>query len=233
MITLYGMGSPNVVKVRIMLEELGLDYEFVRVDVIGGEQFSEEFTRLNPNRKVPVLVDRRTAGQPVTVFESGAILVYLAEEDDTFWPRDRARRSTILSWLMMQMANLGPAAGQAIHFNHAVSEPSYARERFTNELARQLNLLEDRLEQSPFVAGAEYSIADIAVFPWIRTLQRFFPQLTEGKHRMALWTDALLKRSAIEHTEAQMAELTRIDLQSLKTASAWTLDRYFGRIPAE
>lgn len=233
MITLYGMGSPNVVKVRIMLEELGLDYEFIRIDVIGGEQFSDEFMRLNPNRKVPVLVDRRRTDQPITVFESGAILIYLAEEDASFWPEDRAQRSTILNWLMIQMANLGPAAGQAIHFNRAVTEPSYARERFTNELSRQLTLLESRLEQSPFVASAEYSIADIAFFPWVRTLQRFFPQMMEDKHTISTWTDTLLKRPAIQRTEAQMAELTRLDMQTLKTASVKTLDRYFGRTPTD
>lgn len=228
-IKFYGMGSPNVVKVRIMLEELGLDYEFIRVDVIGGEQFAEGFEVLNPNRKVPVLVDERIARQPVTIFESGAILLYLAEEDPHFWPEDRPRRSAILSWLMMQMANLGPAAGQFIHFNRAISEASYARERFTNELVRQLALLETRLEESAFIAGTDYSIADIAFFPWIRTLEKFFPQLMEGKDNISAWTQNLLARPAVERAEAQMAGFTRLDMQALKNASASTLDRYFGR----
>lgn len=231
MITLYGMGSPNVVKVRILLHELDLDYEFVRIDVINGEQFTESFGALNPNLKVPVLVDARVAGAPIAVFESGAILMYLAERAGLFWPADLAERYRIIQWLMLQMASLGPTAGQAIHFTRAVQEPSYARTRFLIELDRLMQLIGGQLAQHSYIAGAGYSLADIAIYPWLVTLKRFFPERIANP-RIEEWMERIAARPAVHDAQAASAELTREDMASLRGADAATLDRYFGRTVA-
>lgn len=230
MITLYGMGSPNVVKVLIMLHEASLPFDFVRVDVVNGEQFTGEFGRLNPNRKVPVLIDARAADNPVTVFESGAILMYLADTTGVLWPRDRVERYRVVEWLMLQMASLGPTAGQAIHFTRAVPEPSYARMRFLNELDRLMGVVEAQLARHAHMCGDAYSLADVAFYPWFRTLARFFPERV-SRPAITRWMDEVARRPPVIAAYAQSDEMTRRDLALLKTADAATLDRYFGRSP--
>lgn len=230
MITLYGMGSPNVVKVLIMLNEADLPYDFVRVDVVNGEQFTDAFGALNPNRKVPVLVDARDAALPVTVFESGAILMYLAETSGVLWPRDPVERYRVVEWLMLQMASLGPTAGQAIHFTRAVVERSYAQTRFLNELDRLIGVVEAQLELQPYIAGTAYSLADIAFYPWFKTLARFFPDRVP-RPEIARWMDEIASRPSVIAAYGQSDDMTRRDMSSLKTADAATLDRYFGRSP--
>lgn len=231
MITLYGMGSPNVIKVMILLEELGLPYAFERVDVVHGEQFEPGFAALNPNRKVPVLIDARGAGDPVVLFESGVILMFLAETSGRFWPHALPERYEMLKWLMLQMASFGPMSGQAIHFNRAVAEPSYARDRFTTEIKRLLGLIEERLGQYPHVAGTDYSLADMAFLPWCRTIERMMPEWIELSN-IQEWMARLGERPAVAAAITASIDHSRRDFRAVRDAGEATLDRYFGRSSA-
>ena len=232
MIHLYGMGSPNVVKVLIMLEEIGLPYEFTRVDVMAGEQFSADFVRLNPNAKVPVIIDHDVRGEPLAVFESCAILLYLAEKTGVLWSKDLLSRTRCTQWLMFQMASFGPMSGQAIHFNYATKEDSYARSRYTNELNRLIAVVEQRLEQSPYIAGADYSLADIALFPWIRTLHKFFEEQVK-QPRINQWFERIAARPAVEEAVEFAAQLSVKDWDAMRLSDRSARDRYFGRTPRQ
>jgi len=168
MIDLHYSATPNGQKVAIMLEEIGADYRVILYDIFNGDQLTAEFGRINPNRKLPAIVDRAPVegGDPVAVFESGAILQYFAEKSGRFLPASGAARASTLSWLTWQMAGLGPMGGQASHFlRYAPAGQDYAIERYTKEVARLLTVLEKRLEKSPYVAGDDYGIADIAIWP--------------------------------------------------------------------
>jgi len=223
------MGSPNVIKVIILLEELNQPYEFIHVNVISGEQFQDDFIELNPNSKVPVLISEDKEGTHV-VFESGAILQYLAEKNKFLWPDSVGERAKVNSWLQFQMASFGPMAGQAIHFNFATKEDSYARNRYTNELHRLINVIEKRLGDSQFIAGSEYSIADIAMIPWVATLQLYFKEDLE-KPNISRWYRLLADRPAIARAMTTAKRLSKIDMNSIRLAEKSQLDRYFGRIP--
>ncbi|GGY16884.1 glutathione S-transferase family protein [Paludibacterium paludis] len=164
MITLYTWGTPNGRKISIMLEELGLDYEVKTVDIGRDEQFDPGFLAISPNNKIPAIVDHDT-GQ--SVFESGAILVYLAEKYGKLLPEAGPERYATLQWLMFQMGGFGPMLGQAHHFMRYAPEPiAYAIERYRNEAARLYGVLDGQLARSLYVAGEAYSIADIALYPW-------------------------------------------------------------------
>ena len=168
MIDLHYSATPNGQKVAIMLEEIGLLYHVIPYDIFNGDQLTPEFGRINPNHKLPAIVDRAPAegGEPVAVFESGAILQYLAEKSGRFLPASGAPRAATLSWLTWQMAGLGPMGGQASHFlRYAPAGQDYAIERYTKEVERLLTVLEKRLEQCPYVGGEDYSIADMAIWP--------------------------------------------------------------------
>ena len=175
MITLYGMTSPNVVKVIIALEELGLPHQLKTVDVFSGQQFEADFVKLNPNAKVPVIVDSEgPGGKPYTVFESGAILLYLAEKTGKLLPTEGAARYDIIQWLMVQLTGVGPMFGQFVHFfRFAPQGNDYSVSRYRTQVKRVCEVLEGRLAAAPFLGGAEYSIADVATFPWARNLKVF------------------------------------------------------------
>src|SRR5437879_1000957 len=183
-IDLYAMGSPNVVKIYIALEEMGLPYTVHPVDVFGEAQFSPEFLRLNPNAKVPVIVDREAAGgQPYTVFESGAILVYLADKTGRFLAKDGAARYDALQWMMVQMTTVGPMFGQYVHFmRFAPKGNDYSLNRYRTQVRRVLEVLEGRLAAVPFLGGQSYSIADIATFPWARHVGTFLGTAAEADY---------------------------------------------------
>ncbi|MDE2584138.1 MAG: glutathione S-transferase family protein [Betaproteobacteria bacterium] len=168
MITLYTWGTPNGRKVSIMLEECGLPYRVQPVDITRNEQFSPDFLAVNPNNKIPAITDPDgPGGAAMTLFESGAILQYLAEKTGRFLPASGAARYQVLQWLMFQMAGVGPMAGQAHHFLRFAPEPvPYAIKRYTAEAARLYGVLERQLQQMEYLAG-DYSIADIATYPWI------------------------------------------------------------------
>jgi GST-like protein len=175
MIDLYALTSPNVQKIFVMLEECGLPYKQIKVDVWAGDQFKPEFLKVNPNAKVPAIVDHDgPGGKPFTVFESGAILLYLAEKTGKFLPADRREKYEAIQWLMVQLTGVGPAFGQTVHFKMmAPPGNDYSVSRYTTEMKRLYALLEKRLGETPYLGGMDYSIADIATFPLTRTHDNF------------------------------------------------------------
>ena len=170
MIEVWSWPTPNGQKVHIVLEELALPYRVVAVNIGAGEQFRPEFLAITPNHRIPAIVDPDgPGGKPLALFESGAILIYLAEKTGKLMPHDPAARYLCLQWLMFQMGGVGPMFGQYNHFqNYAPEKLPYAMERYANEVKRLYGVLEKRLTQAAYLAGDEYSIADIATYPWAR-----------------------------------------------------------------
>lgn len=167
MIELYFYPSPNGLKIVMMLEECGLPYGLREVNILRGEQFDPAFLAISPNNRIPAIVDRDAEGGPLSIFESGAILSYLAEKSGTLLPRDLHGRYDVLQWVHWQVANLGPMAGQAHHFRmFAREQVPYGVRRYTDEMNRLYGVMQRRLADREFLAG-EYSIADIACFPWV------------------------------------------------------------------
>jgi GSH-dependent disulfide-bond oxidoreductase len=203
MISLYAWPTPNAHKISIMLEECALPYEVVVVDITAGDQFTPEFLRLSPNNRMPAIVDDDGPeigkhGETVSVFESGAILIYLAEKTGKFLPASGAARIATLEWLMFQMGNLGPIAGQTAHFRDAAPERvPYAINRFTDETGRLYGVMDRRLAEVPYLAGEEYSIADMACWPWIR-LHRWHGQPWEPFPNVKRWFNTLSARDAVQ-----------------------------------
>ena len=198
MIDLYFWTTPNGMKPLILLEETGIEYEVHPVNISKGEQFSQAFTRVSPNQKIPAIVDHvpRNGDAAVAVFESGAILHYLAEKTRQFLPDSAAGRAEVLQWLFWQMAGLGPILGQYLHFAVYADEAiPYAQGRFSREKERLYQVLDDRLRDRDFVAG-DYSIADIAIYPWIRRLERDDSHLN-GFANLKRWHDTISGRPAV------------------------------------
>ncbi|MBV9833699.1 MAG: glutathione S-transferase N-terminal domain-containing protein [Alphaproteobacteria bacterium] len=231
MIDFYAMGSPNVVKIYLALEEMGLDYNVRPIDVFGGAQFADEFKKLNPNAKVPVIVDRDgPGGKPYTVFESGAILIYLAEKTHKFLPKDGAARYDVLQWMMVQMTGVGPMFGQFVHFvRFAPKGNDYSVDRYRTQARRVLETLEGRLSTTTWLGGAEYSIADMATWPWARLVPMLlgpesakeYPKLTEWAARIG---ERPAAQRAVKHTDDVRAKTTAFD-----KAQPDMMDKVFGR----
>jgi GST-like protein len=193
MIDLYYFPSPNGLKIAIMLEECGLPYQVVPVDIGSGEQFRPEYLELNPNNKIPTIVDKDTG---TSVFESGAILIYLAEKSKQFLPDSSEERISVLSWLFWQAGGLGPMAGQAHHFRAFATETvPYGIERYTNEVNRLYGVMERRLRDVEFLAG-DYSIADMACWPWIVSHERQGQDLNEFEN-VKRWFETIRERPAV------------------------------------
>jgi GST-like protein len=175
---LYSLTTPNGVKASIMLEEIGLPYEAHRVNFDTNDQLSPEFLSLNPNNKIPAIIDPNgPGGQPLALFESGAILIYLADKTGKLLPRDPARRYHAIQWLMFQMGGIGPMFGQVGFFNKFAGkdyEDKRPRDRYVAEAKRLLGVLDQQLEGKSWIVGDEYTIADIATFPWIRNLIGYY-----------------------------------------------------------
>jgi GSH-dependent disulfide-bond oxidoreductase len=170
MIDLFYWPTPNGHKITMFLEETGLDYQIVPVDIAKGEQFKPDFLAISPNNRMPAIIDQAPldGGEPISVFESGAILVYLAEKTGQLQPNDIRGRKAALEWLFWQVGGLGPMAGQNHHFSrYAPEKLPYAIERYVNETNRLYGVLDRRLAAQAYLAGSEYSIADIAAYPWI------------------------------------------------------------------
>ena len=231
MIDLYGMQSPNVKKVGIMLEELELEYRLHHVAVFRGDQFAAEFVRLNPLSKVPVLVDReRGEGEPL--FESGAILFYLAETYGDLLAGEGRARYEVMTWLMAQMANVGPMFGQLNHFQLLGDQADpYSLARYRSQCKRLYQVLDERLGERKWIAGNDYSIADIALYPWSLYVTRHgfdpaaYPALVE-------WQQRIGERTAVQRMEARFSEaFNREADQTRRDASKENLDRFFGRDP--
>lgn len=193
MIDLYYWPTPNGRKVSIMLEECGLEYEVIKVNIGRGDQFKREFLRISPNNRMPAIVDRDTR---ISLFESGAILMYLAEKAGRFMPQQLEQRYEVLQWLFWQVGGLGPMAGQLSHFVNYVAEPvPYARTRYEQEYDRLLGVMNTRLEDREFLAG-DYSIADIASFPWVQGYRRLGVDL-DSFPDVRRWFDAIKIRPAV------------------------------------
>lgn len=204
MIDLYYWTTPNGHKITIFLEEAGLPYRIIPINIGKGEQFAPEFLKISPNNRIPALVDPAPAdgGEAVSVFESGAILCYLAEKTGRFLPADPRGRSATLQWLFWQMGGLGPMAGQNHHFAHYAPEPiPYAIERYVRETTRLYGVLDGRLADRECVAG-DYSIADMAIYPWIVPWQRQRQKLDDFPH-LARWFAALAARPAVQRAYAR------------------------------
>jgi GSH-dependent disulfide-bond oxidoreductase len=198
MIEVYSWATPNGHKLHIMLEECGLPYRVHAVDIGAGEQFKPEFLALSPNNKIPAITDPEgPGGEPISLFESGAILLYLAAKTGRFLPEDLAARYEVLQWLMFQMGGVGPMLGQAHHFRiYAPQRIPYAVDRYTNEARRLYGVMNRRLARSRYIGGAEYSIADIAVFPWLRSWKNQGIDWNEHPHLKG-WFDEIAARPAV------------------------------------
>lgn len=199
MIDLYTFATPNGRKVSIMLEELELPYRTHVVDITKGEQFKPEFLAINPNNKIPAIVDSDgPGGGPITVFESGAILIYLAEKSGRLLPPSGPDRYDVLQWVMFQMGGVGPMFGQYNHFAlFAPEKIPYAIERYTQESRRLLHVLDRRLEGRTFVTR-EYSIADVLLFPWVAGHAKRAPSLLEDTPQVRRWLELLWSRPAVQ-----------------------------------
>ena len=202
MIELYTWTTPNGYKPLIMLEETGLRYEIRPVDIGAGDQHKPEFTRINPNGKIPALVDRSATPEPELVFESGAILIYLAEKTGKLLPASGPARSQTLAWLMFQMGGVGPMLGQLGHFKVAAPEKiPYAIERYQKEVERIYKVLDGRLGEASYLAG-DYSIADIATYPWIVSASERLGVSPDAFPNVARWVSAIRERPAVTRAYA-------------------------------
>jgi len=231
MIELYGMGSPNVVKVYIGLEELGLPYHVHPVDVFSGKQFDAAFLKLNPNAKVPVIVDPDgPGGKPYTCFESGAILLYLAEKTGKLLPTDRAAKYDAIQWLMTQMSTVGPMFGQFVHFvRFAPAGNDYSKSRYQTQAARVTEVIDQRLAANAYLAGAEYSVADVATYPWLRNVPALLGAEVAAKFpHVTRWVNTISERPAVKKALAAVEEV-RARTTAFDKAEAANLDKLFGR----
>jgi len=208
MIDLYTWPTPNGHKVHIMLEECGLPYAVHAVDIGAGEQFEPRFLEISPNNKVPAIVDSDGPdGKPISLFESGAILVYLAGKTGKFLPKTTRGRYEVLQWLMFQMGGLGPMLGQAHHFRiYAPEKIEYAVNRYTNEAKRLYSVLERQLARTgAFLAGREYSIADMACWPWVRSHENQGVDLADYP-QVKRWYEAIGARPAVQRAITVLAD---------------------------
>lgn len=210
MIDVYSWPTPNGHKVHIMLEECGLRYNIHPIDIGDGDQFKPAFLKISPNNKIPAIVDQQGPdGKPISLFESGAILIYLAEKTGKFLPKDARGRYATLQWLMFQMGSIGPMFGQAHHFrNYAPEQIAYAINRYTKEAGRLYCVMDRRLGEVKFLAGNEYTIADIATWPWTRSYKNQGQDLDDFPN-VKRWFQAIEKRPAVERAVQVLSERRR------------------------
>jgi len=209
MIDLHTWPTPNGHKVHIMLEEVGLEYRVIAVDINQGAQFEPDFLAISPNNKMPAIVDHDgPGGKSYSVFESGAILMYLADKTGQLLPKEMAQRYDVIQWLMFQMGGIGPLLGQTHHFRvYAPETIPYAVDRYTNEAARLYGVMDRRLAEHEYLAG-DYSIADIACFPWLRRPERQ-GQSHDDFPNLKRWFDAIAARPAVQRGVEVLAEHQR------------------------
>ena len=210
MIDLYTWPTPNGHKIHIMLEETGLPYRVHAIDIQAGDQFKPEFLALSPNNKIPAIVDQDgPGGKPLAMFESGAILFYLASRTGRFLPEDIRLRWSVMQWVMFQMGHIGPILGQAHPFlSYAPERIEYAMNRYRNEANRLYGVLDKRLAASPYVACGEYTIADMAIWPWLRSHERQGVRMDDYPH-VQRWFGELDARPAVQRALQVLAERRR------------------------
>ncbi len=210
MIEVYSWPTPNGHKVHVMLEECGLPYRTIPVDIGAGDQFRPEFLAISPNNKIPAIVDPDGPdGRPISLFESGAILLYLAGKTGRFLPADVRGKYEVLQWLMFQMGHVGPMLGQTHHFRiYAPEKIPYAIDRYTNEARRLYGVMNARLAKTRYIGGAEYSIADIAIFPWLRSWKNQGISWNDHPHLKG-WFDEIAARPAVARGCAVLTDQRR------------------------
>jgi GST-like protein len=210
MIDVYSTATPNGHKVHIMLEECGLPYRIHHINIGEGDQFKPEFLAISPNNKIPAIVDAEGPdGKPMSLFESGAILVYLASKVGKFLGNTDREKFTTLQWLMFQMGGVGPMLGQAHHFRiYAPEKIEYAINRYTNEAKRLYSVMDKRLSESAYLAGDEYTIADIATFPWLRSWKNQGVDLHEYPN-VERWFNEIGERPAVKRGVEVLAHLRK------------------------
>jgi GST-like protein len=196
-IELYFWTTPNGFKIPIMLEELGVPYTANLINITKGEQFAPSFLKISPNNRIPAILDPEGPdGQPIAIFESGAILQYLGRKYSAFYPSNERKKAEVDQWLFWQVGGLGPMSGQCVHFRkYATTNVPYAIERYTAEVARLYNVLEKQLSGRDYIAG-DYSIADIACFPWIRRAQDLAQNLSDYPN-IKSWFERIAARPAV------------------------------------
>lgn len=211
MIQVYSDTTPNGHKIHIMLEECGLPYQVHHVDIGAGDQFKPEFLAISPNNKIPAIVDPKGPdGNALSMFESGAILVYLASKVGRFLGNTDRQKFVTLQWLMFQMGGIGPMLGQAHHFRiYAPEKIDYAINRYTNEARRLYGVMDKRLSSSTYLAGEEYTIADIATFPWIRSWKNQGIDWADFPHAKR-WFDEISERPAVKRGVAVLADARKV-----------------------
>ena len=226
MIDLYALTSPNVRKIYIMLEELGLPYKEIFVDVWKGDNYTPDFRKINPNGKIPVIVDHEgPGGRPYTVIESGAILMYLADKTGRLLPKETAPRYEVIQWLMLQLTGIGPMFGQFTHFkNFAPAGNDYAMSRYQTEVKRLYEVLENRLGNSAYLGGPDYSIADVATFPWTAN-HKLHGVRFEDHPNLERWIKAIGARPAVQRAIKKVEAIK----SSREHAKPEDMDRFFGR----
>ena len=210
MIEVYSWATPNGHKVHIMLEECALPYRTVAVNIGTGDQFKRDFLAISPNNKIPAIVDPKGPdGKPISLFESGAILMYLASKTGRFMPSDLRARWEMLQWLMFQMGGVGPMLGQAHHFRlYAPEKLPYAIERYSNEAKRLYGVMNTHLAKTKYFAGGEYSIADMAIFPWLRSWKNQGIDWNDYPHLRG-WFDEIGARPAVMRGVEVLASLRK------------------------
>jgi GST-like protein len=210
MIDVYSTATPNGHKVHIMLEETGLPYRVHHIDIGAGDQFKPEFLAISPNNKIPAIVDADGLdGKPISLFESGAILVYLASKTDSLLGRSDRDKFSTLQWLMFQMGGVGPMLGQAHHFRiYAPEKIEYAVNRYTNEANRLYGVIDKQVAKEGYLAGSEYTIADIATFPWLRSWKNQGVDIEEYPN-LKRWFDGIAARPAVQRGVEVLANLRK------------------------
>ena len=210
MIEVLTWPTPNGHKVHVMLEECALPYRVTPVNIGAGDQFQPQFLAVSPNNKIPAITDPDGPdGKPISLFESGEILLYLAAKTGKLLPATDRERFEVLQWLMFQIGSVGPMLGQAHHFRIYAPEPiTYAIDRYSNEAKRLYGVIDKRLARSPFLGGREYSIADIATFPWLRSWENQGVTLSDYPH-LEKWYEAIAARPAVQRGVQVLAELRK------------------------
>ncbi len=230
MIDVYSWATPNGHKVHIMLEECGLPYAAHAVDISAGGQFSPDFLAISPNNRIPAITDPDGPdGEPISLFESGAILLYLAGKTGRYLPRSTRGKYQALQWLMFQMASVGPMLGQTHHFRaYAPEKVEYAINRFSNEARRLYGVMDKQLATNDYIAGKEYTIADMAVWPWLRSHERQGIDLGEFPNVKA-WFEAIGNRPAVQRGITVLADLRKPELDQAARENLFGKTQYARR----
>ena len=223
MIDVYSWATPNGHKIHIMLEECRLAYRAIPVNIGAGDQFTPEFLKISPNNKIPAITDLDgPGGKPISLFESGAILLYLASKTGKFMPKTDRQKFDMLQWLMFQMGGVGPMLGQTHHFRiYAPEKIEYAINRYSNEAKRLYGVMDKQLSTHKFIAGNTYTIADIAIFPWLRSWQNQGIDWVDYPH-LKKWFDTISQRPAVKRGVEVLAHLRKPVIDQT------TRDNYFG-----